>query len=320
MQTVTRSAYPRALGAPSGPLSTGKPMMGKTRSWVDKNFFALASFPAFLVVAAVAVVPILLGIWLSFTNYQPLTPSLSWAGLTNYKGTLSGPNAMFSKSAIVNTLIFVGGAIAVETVFGVLLALVLARKMRGIMWFRAIFVIPLMVNGVASTVTWRSLFNTTSRWVNYFFREVGLPQPNWLGDTHTAMPTIIFIDAWAGVPIVAIIVMAGILMLPPEPLEAAKLDGASPFRTFFQVVLPGVRPVLVFAVMFRLIDLFRQFAEFQLITGGGPGVSTDVLNFFVYQQTFVNGDIGFGASLAVVLVLMMVIPLVVLYRLSKRSV
>jgi multiple sugar transport system permease protein len=294
-------------------------LIGAARSWGDRHFFSLAAFPAFLVVAGVAVIPILLGIWLSFTDYQPLTPSLSWAGFGNYTGILSGPNAMFSQAAIKNTLIFVVGAIVVETLLGVLLAVILARRMRGITIFRAIFVIPLMVNGVASTLTWRSLFNTSTGWLDYFLKELGLPQPNWLGDTHTAMPTVIFIDAWAGIPIVAIIVMAGILMLPNEPMEAAKIDGASQFAVFRYIVLPGIRPVLVFAVMFRLIDLFRQFAEFQLVTGGGPGLATTVLNFFVYQQTFVNGDIGFGAALAVVLVIMMVIPLLVLFRFSRRE-
>ncbi|MCU1491317.1 MAG: transporter permease [Acidimicrobiaceae bacterium] len=280
----------------------------------------LAAFPAFAVVAAVAVIPILLGIWLSFTNYQPLSPSLRWAGLTNYDGIVRGPNALFAHTAILNTLIFVGGAIAVETILGVAIAVILARKFRGVLFFRAIFVIPLMVNGVASTVTWRSLFSTSNGWINYFLGAVGLGQPNWLGNGHLAMPTIIFIDAWAGVPIVAIIVMAGILMLPPDPMEAARIDGASAIGVFRHIVLPAIQPVLAFAVMFRLIDLFRQFAEFQLITGGGPGLTTTVLNFYVYQETFVNGDIGFGAALAVLLVVMMVIPLAILYRFTRRGV
>lgn len=308
MGDVHHDASPRTTSIPQ-----------KLRIWADRRFFALAAFPAFFVVAAVAVVPILLGIWLSFTNYQPLTPSLGWAGLTNYKGILSGPNAMFAHSAIINTLIFVGGGIGVETLLGVLLATILARPMRGIIFFRALFVIPLMVNGVASTLTWRSLFNTSMGWINYFSEKLGLGEPNWLGDSHTAMPTIIFIDAWAGIPIVAIIVMAGILMLPHEPKEAAHLDGASALTVFWRITLPAIRPVLVFAVMFRVIDLFRQFAEFQLVTGGGPGVSTTVLNFYVYQETFVNGDIGFGATLAVLLVLMMVVPLLLLFRFARRE-
>ncbi len=316
-----RTALPSAaIGAGNSPPAAHRPrnLVRTFRSWADRRFFALAAFPAFIVVAAVAVVPIILGVWLSFTDYQPLTPSLSWAGFTNYEGIFSGPNELFAHAAIINTLIFVGGAIAVETVLGVLLAVVLARPMRGIAVFRALFVIPLMVNGVASTVTWRSLFNTSTGWINYFFHLFGLGQPNWLGDGHTAMPTIIFIDAWAGIPIVAIIVMSGILLLPHEPMEAARIDGASAVAVFRHIVLPGIRPVLVFAIMFRMIDLFRQFAEFQLVTGGGPGVATTVLNFFVYQQTFVNGDIGFGAALAVFLVVMMVVPLLFLFRFARR--
>src|SRR5580658_5341241 len=127
------------------------------RGWLDQRFFALAALPAVFVVSAVTMVPIFVGVWLSFTNYQPLDPSLQWAGFGNYSGIVNGPNAYFTHVAIENTLVFVGGGLVVETVLGVLLALVLARDMRGMGFFRTVFVIPLMVAGVASAVTWRSL-------------------------------------------------------------------------------------------------------------------------------------------------------------------
>ena len=288
------------------------------RAWLDKRFLVLATVPAFLTVTAVTVVPVLLGIWLSFTNYQPLDPTLKWAGLVNYQNIINGPDSFFAHAVIKNTLIFVGAGIVVETLLGVLLALVLARQMRGIGIFRALLVIPLTVAGVASAVTWRSLLNTSNGWVNYFLSVFGLGQPNWLGDAHTAMPSIILADAWGGVPIIAIIVLAGLLLLPKDPPEAARIDGASEFAVFRYITLPALRPVIAFAVIFRLIDLFRQFAEFQVITGGGPGLSTNVLNYYVYQETFVNGNLAFGAALAVVLVLLMAVPLLVVFRFARR--
>jgi multiple sugar transport system permease protein len=288
------------------------------RALTDRRFFLLAAIPAVLLLTAVTLVPILFGIWLSFTNYQPLNPSLNWAGLGNYSGIVSGPNAYFTHVAIENTLVFVGGALALETCLGVLLALILARDMRGIAIFRTIFVIPLMVAGVASAVSGRSLLNTGNGWINYFLGTVGFPQPNWLGSAHTAMLSIILVDAWGGVPIIAIIVLAGLLLLPKEPFDAARIDGASEFEIFWHIKLPGIRTVLAFAVMFRIIDLFRQFAEFQVITGGGPGLSTNVLNFYVYQQTFFDGNLGFGAALAILLVLLMAIPLILMFRIARR--
>ena len=270
---------------------------------------------------AVTLFPILLSIWLSFTE---LYTGVSFAALgrpsCNYKAIVVGPNASFSDSAIIDTLIFVGVGIALETVLGVLLAVILARPMRRHHIFPG--AVPYTADGlnvVAATITWGALFNTSQGWVNYFTHVVGLGTPNWLGDPHTAMGTLILVDSWTGVPLIAVIVMAGILLLPQDPIEAAKVDGASPVEVFRFVVLPGVRPVLTFAVMFRLVTMFGQFAEIQLLTNGGPGLATTVLNFFVYQQSFVNGDIAFGAALSLVLVGMMAIPLSLLFRLARRE-
>jgi multiple sugar transport system permease protein len=304
-----------------GPLrATGPSMLlGRLRRWTDRRFFVLAAFPGFTLVVLVTVVPILLGIWLSFTNYTPIYPSLGWAGFGNYSAVISGPNASFSQSAIINTVIFVGGGIVVETLLGLLLAVMLARPMRGILFFRILFLVPLMVNVVAATITWGALLNTSQGWVNYFAHLLHLGMPNWLGSPHTAMPTLILVDSWSGVPIIGEIVMAGILLLPRDPMEAATVDGASTFKIFRYIVLPGIRPVLAFAVMFRLVNMFGQFAEIQLLTSGGPGLATTVLNFFVYEQSFVNGDIAFGAALSLILVLMMTLPLLFLFRLARRE-
>jgi multiple sugar transport system permease protein len=291
--------------------------LGTPKAWFDRNFYAAVTIPGLVLVTAVTVVPIVFGLWLSFTSYQPIFPSLKWAGLVNYRDVLNGPDSYFAHAAIENTLIFVGGGITVETVLGVFVAVILARKMRGIVFFRALCVVPLMVSGVASAVTWRALLNTGDGWINYFLKGLGLGQPNWLGGAHTAMPSIILVDSWTGVPIIAIIVMAGILSLPIEPFEAALIDGASGIKSFWHITLPGIQPVLAFAIMFQMVNLFRQFAEFQLITGGGPGLATNVLNYYVYQETFVDGNLGYGAALAVVLVVMMAIPLVLLFRFAR---
>jgi multiple sugar transport system permease protein len=265
------------------------------------------------------VVPILIGIWLSFTNYSPTSQSLGWAGTVNYTAILSGPNASFAHDAIANTAIFVGGGIAFETALGVLFAVILARPMRGIMFFRALFLVPLMVNVVAAATAWGALLNTSQGWINYFLQVLGLGMPNWLGSPHLAMPALILVDSWSGVPLIAVIVMAGILTLPRGPVEAALVDGASSVAVFRYVVLPGIRPVLAFAVMFRLVNMFGQFAEVRLLTNGGPGVATTVLNFFVYEQSFLNGDVAFGAALAFVMVAMMAVPLVLLFRIARRG-
>lgn len=312
-------------GVASGRLREGLPetlagrLLRLTRDWADRRFFVLAAFPALALVVAVTAVPILVSIWLSFTNYTPISPSLKWAGLVNYEDIISGPNASFSQSAILDTVVFVGGGIALETVLGVLLGVILARPMRGIMFFRVLFLVPIMVNVVAATIAWGALLNTSEGWVDYFTHILDLGMPNWLGNPHTAMPALIFVDSWSGVPLIGVIVMAGILVLPRDPIEAARVDGASAYEVFRYVVVPAIRPVIAFAVMFRVVNMFGQFAEVQLLTNGGPGLATTVLNFFVYQQSFVNGDLAFGAALAFVLVVMMAIPLLILFHIARRE-
>jgi multiple sugar transport system permease protein len=286
------------------------------RAWVDQRFFALASAPALIVIMVVTLIPLGLGIYLSFAVYGPTDPSFRFDGIANYKYIWGNAN---THAAIKNTLVFAGAGVVVETLLGMGIALLLARKMRGMSFFRTIFVLPLMVAGVASGAAWSSLLNTDQGWINYGLGLIGFPQPNWLASPRTAMPSVIIADAWSGVPIIAIILLAGLLSLPKEPVEAARMDGASELMIFRYVTLPGLRPVLAFAVLFRLVDLFRQFVLFAVMTGGGPGLSTNVLNYYVYQQTFVFGALGIGAALAIVLVILMAIPLVVIFKLAKRG-
>jgi multiple sugar transport system permease protein len=311
-------ARPEAVDVPRAPARSGgaRTILPGVRRALDRRFFVLAPLPGFILVTAVTLVPIALGLYLSFTNYQPIQPSYRFSGLVNYKQLGHDPQV---HQAVKNTVIFAGFGLVIEMIIGVGLALLLARPARGISVFRTLYVLPLMVAGIASAVAWRALLNTSSGWVNYLFSLVGLPQVNWLASPHTAMPSVLAADVWSGAPTVAIIVLAGLLSLRKEPVEAARVDGASDWQIFLRITLPALRPVLAFAAVFRLVDLFRQIALFQVVTGGGPGLATTVLNYFVYQTTFVFGELGYGASLAVLLVIMMIIPLAILARLARRS-
>jgi multiple sugar transport system permease protein len=295
----------RAPGRPTG--------WAKFRSWADRRFYALATIPALVVITGVVAVPLLIGVYLSFTNYTPIAPTFQWAGLVNYQNILDNGQIHV---AINNTIIYAGAGIVIQLVLGLGVALLLARPIRRMAIFRVIYMLPLMVPGVAGAVTWSVLFNTGNGWVNYFFSVFGLPQLNWTGDPRTAMPTILIASAWTGIPVISIISLAGLLSLPKEPVEAAMIDGASSPRVLWHITLPSLRPVLAFAAIFQLVNLFREFALFQIVTGGGPGLATNVLNFYVYQTTFVFGELGLGAALAVVLVVIMAIPLFLIYRLS----
>lgn len=280
----------------------------------DRRFFGVAAVPALMIVAAVTAVPIALALALSFTGYSGDNPGFTWVGLDNYRSVLSDPQV---PGVLKTTVVFTSVALVVEVAAGTALALLLRRSSRGIKVFRVIYMLPLMVAPVASAFAWRALFFTDGGWVNYVFGEVGLPAQNWLGSSGLAMVSVIVADAWIGIPVVAVLVLAGLMGLPSDPVEQAQVDGASARQTLWHITLPAIRPILMFAIIFRTVGLFQQFATFQVMTGGGPGNSTTVLNFFIYQNTFIYGNLGYGATLAVILVLMMAIPVTIALFLAR---
>jgi multiple sugar transport system permease protein len=283
---------------------------------LDRRFFFLAAAPAFLLVAGVTLVPVLVALGLSFTGYTSTNPRVNFIGLQNYASALADTQL---RQVLWNTVIFAGVAVVLEASLGLGLALLLRRPFRGVGIFRTLYLVPLMVAGIASATAWRVLLNTSSGWVNYFLGLAHLPQPDWLASPEFAMPSVIIADMWTGVPVVAILLLAGLLGVAVEPAEQARVDGANAWQVFWYITFPAIKPVFAFAVLFRVVDLFRQFALFQITTGGGPGLRTTVLNYFVYQNTFQFGKLGYGAALAVVLVLMMSIPLVLLFRLARSG-
>ena len=207
--------------------------------WADKRFYALAALPALFVITVVVAVPLLIGIYLSFTNYTPILPTFAWAGLTNYVNIIH--NAQIHV-VINNTIIYAGAGIVIQMV---------ARVGRGPVAGQADASygdLPCDLHdapdgaGRCVAVTWSVLFNTSNGWVNYFFSLVGLPQLNWAGGSHTAMPTVLIASAWTGIPIVGIILLAGLLTLPKEPFEAATIDGASPGASPLAYHVAGTAP------------------------------------------------------------------------------
>jgi multiple sugar transport system permease protein len=284
--------------------------------YLDARFFGLAAAPAFILVAAVTLVPVLIAFALSFTGYSSVNPRVTFIGLQNYASAFADQQL---RGVLLNTLVFAGSALVLETALGLGFALLLRRTFKGVGVFRTLYLLPLMVAAIASATAWRVLFNTNAGWVNYFLGVAHMPRPDWLASPDWAMPSVIIADMWTGAPVVAILLLAGLLGVPVEPAEQARVDGANGWQVFWYITFPAIRPVFAFAVLFRVVDLFRQFPLFQIMTGGGPGLRTTVLNYYVYQNTFQFGKLGYGSALAVILVLTMAIPLVVLFRMARST-
>jgi multiple sugar transport system permease protein len=299
-----------AAAAPAGK-SRGR------RGQQSNRFFIFAATPAVVVVAAIIAIPLLVSIGLSFTGYSIDTPdSLPWVGFQNYRQLISDP--MIS-GVLMHTLEYVIGAVVAETVVGVGIAVLLSSRFRGVRPLRVIYMLPLMVSWVPVAITWRALLDPQAGWFAATLTATGLPTPaSWLGSPNLAMVSVIATDMWVGVPFIAILSLTAILSLPLDPEEAALVDGASRFQIFRHVTLPGIKPILVVAIVFRTVDTFRQFALVDLMTGGGPGTKTDVLNYYTYLTTFQYGQVGYGAALAVAMVLLMIVAVGLVFLVGRR--
>jgi multiple sugar transport system permease protein len=290
---------------------------GRSRGPRSGRFFVLTATPAVVVVAAIILVPLIVSVGLSFTGYSIDIPNkLPFVGLQNYRQLVSDPEI---PTVLINTLEYVIGAVVAETLVGVGIAVLLASRFRGMRPLRVIYMLPLMVSWVPVAITWRALLDPQSGWVAATLTATGLPTPaSWLGDPHLAMVTVVATDMWVGVPFIAILSLTAILSLPLDPEEAAMVDGASRFQIFRHLTLPGIKPILVIAIVFRTVDTFRQFALMDLMTGGGPGNRTTVLNYYTYLTTFQYGQVGYGAALAVAMVIIMVIVVALLFIFGRR--
>jgi multiple sugar transport system permease protein len=287
------------------------------RGWsaFDRRFFRLAAVPAFLAVFLITVIPLAAGFGLSFSSMSSTHNHILPSTLANYRELFSDP---VTHTVLLNTVIYVLFAVVLETGLGLLLGVLLAQKYKAITVFRVIFLLPLTVAGVAAGISWGALLNTSQGWVNYFLGLVGLPQPNWLASPAAAMPSVVLADMWLGIPVVAVIVLAALIAAPRDPIEAAMVDGAGAWQRFRHVTFPAIRPALVLAALLRTVAAFQQFALFQVLTGGGPGLKTTVINFYVYQQTIVYNNIGYGAALGTLLMAVMIVPLLALFAMARR--
>jgi multiple sugar transport system permease protein len=269
----------------------------------DRLYFLLLIGPTFLVIFVLTVVPFLYSVYLSMWKMNFAMPeNTRFVGLRNFVYMVTtDPNFW---TIIRNTAVQVFGTVSLQVVIGILLALLFSRAARGMNVARGLLMIPMMATPVVIGVIWRFMVNPDFGIINYLLSLVRIPGPDWLGRPGLAMATIIAADVWLSTPFVTIILVAGISSLPIEPFEAATVDGASSWQSFFYITLPLLSPVIWVAVMFRLIDALKRFDSIVIMTAGGPGNATETLNLFAYNNAFTMMDAGYGSALAVLLFLL----------------
>jgi len=292
MTTISSAAGQPAVTAAAPP--AGRPDVNRRKLARMGWLFAA---PALIFVAGVTIFPILYSVVMSLRNVNATGNGFVMTGVTgaNYSALI---HAAVWRYALGFTIVYTIITVLVELVLGTVIALVLERLAAGRGWMMALLLIPWSMITVINAELWGYIYEGTYGALQAIFQAVGLGHPNILGTSTPAIAGMMVADIWKTTPFVAIIVLAGLVMLPGDIYEAAEIDGASGWYTFWHVTLPLLRPTLALAVMFRVLQAFGLFDLPYVLTGGGPGTATTSLAVLGYDAMFKNLDFGGGAAVA----------------------
>lgn len=256
--------------------------------------------PAVLVMLAGLMYPILSAVQLSFYDWAMGTPfeTARFVGVDAYVQMLRSTQVWTSMGI---TVAFVLIAVSAELVLGIALALFLEKPVRGMRFFRTIFVLPMMVAPICVGLVWRYLFDANFGPVNLAMTGLGLPPQVWLADPVLAFAAMVITDIWQWTPFVLIMVLAGLQGLDESVMEAARIDGANWWQQIVRVKLPILKPILIVTLLARMIDGFRGLEVIYVMTFGGPGLSTELFSLHIFKAAFISQKLGYASALSILL-------------------
>ena len=270
--------------------------------------------PAALVMILALFYPILYMVWGSFRDWDPSQNlgETEFVGLANYARLIMDP--AFHESFRV-TLVFAVSVVSVEMVLGVGLALLLDRNIRGMSVLRTLFILPMMIAPVVVGLVWRYMFHQTYGTFNRALDAVGLPTVDWLG--QNPLLSVIIADIWQWTPFIFILSLAALQSLPRSALEAARIDGANGWQQVIHIKLPLMAPVLIVTMLLRLIDAFKVLEVILVLTGGGPGLSTEILALRIARTAREFRDLGEAAAMSNLLLLLLMALTLGMFALTR---
>jgi multiple sugar transport system permease protein len=275
-------------------VQAGTPVERRSRGISERRLAAYMVSPSLLLIALVAAYPIAYAVWLSLHEYSVRVAGLSrWAGplgLRNYSNILQDPEFW---DALKTTFIFTACSVTLETALGMAMALAMHSAFRGQGLLRTVVLVPWAVLTVVTAMMWRTIFDPTLGIVNTLLGSDTV----WLGQSPQALIVMIIADVWKTAPFMALLLLAGLQVIPGEIYEAAKVDGATTWQRFRKITLPLLMPALLVALIFRTLDALRIFDLPFVLTKGAHGTNT--LSLEAYQTFTANNIIGEGAALAV---------------------
>ena len=278
----------------------------------DQRFGFLLTLPGLATLFIIIIFPLVFTIITSFYDYTLLNPNHDdFVGLENYQEVLEEE---YIGHSVIITIQFVLATVFIEFIIGFALALALDKVQRFKSVYYLILMAPLMINPVVVGLMWRMILHTELGIMNYLLKLMSINRVNWLGDSDIAFWTIVFVDILHHVSFMTILLLAGLAALPREPYEAARMDGASALRCLIYITLPLMRPVIIVALLLRLIFAVKTFDIIYIMTKGGPGIATDLVSYFIYRSAFFSLDIGRASALSVGLLVIVLLLTFYLYK------
>jgi len=266
-------------------------MIGKS----DRRMKYTLMVPVVSFILIIAIFPLVFSLFMMLSQWQPGSGGLQFVGLKNFNYMIHDKrfwHALWLSFAYVAILIFF------ELTIGTLIALVLQRDVKGKNFFRVTYMLPMLLAPIAVSYIWKMIFDFNRGPANHWLTLLGLRPVEWLSGEFSAIISLIIVDVWQWTPFMILTILAAFEALPEELFEAAVVDGGSPFRIFQKITLPLALPVIVTIVLLRTIDAFKVFDTIFILTGGGPGTATELMNFYIYLRGFRAFDLGYGTAMS----------------------
>lgn len=310
--TATEPGGPGPPAAPETTAPARKPLADD-----ERRLAPLMLLPAVVYIIALVAVPFGMALLFAFSDVTVGDPSIDLIGLDNFRAIFR--DDVFWQS-LRNTFVFTGVSMLLTVVLAKILAMVLVQDFKGKWWVRLLVLLPWTTPVALATISWLWLLDSIFSPLDWMLRQMGFLEGNvyWLGRPVLAMGSVIAVHTWRIVPLAAVIIMAGLVAIPDDITEAAKVDGAGFWRTFFEVTLPLTLPIIAVAALFGAILTFTDVAVVEVLTRGGPVNSTEVLGSYAFRRGIEAGNLAQGAAIALFLFPLLLAAAVAILRAVRR--
>lgn len=282
--------------------------MERHKRWVGLMF----TMPTLIVIILVIMLPLLWSLIASLSDYTFIHPVFdNFVGLSNYLSVMKSSHFW---NSIIQTMKFVILVVTLEFILGFFIALLLDQDIRFKGFYYTILTIPMVMSPITVALIWKMILHAELGVVNHFISSIGFQPVDWFGFGRTAFLSLILVDVWHQMSFMILVLLAGLVSLPKEPFEAALIDGASAWQSFFLVKVPLLKPVIFTAILIRLITAFKTYDLVYILTKGGPGATTDILSYYIYKTTFMGLNISQASAMSYMLMIFVLLIVMILFR------